>query len=136
MYKRQAFEAAGLGEPPFLCEYAGYGVLFTERERRCPPYFNQGMVLAPSPILAGIGSAMYAEMETANRVAETLYRVQVALTYAILRQKLPWRALPVRYNYIPCLLYTSQAGACLDHPARDIRLIPICGDHNQRHARP
>lgn len=100
---RAAFEAAGLGEPPFLCEYAGYGVLFTEREHRSPPYFNQGMVLAPAPILAGVGSAMYAEMETANRVAETLYRVQVALTFAILRQKLPWRTLPVRYNYIPAL---------------------------------
>ena len=44
---------------------------------------------------------MYREMEVANRAVETFFRVQIALTLAILRQELPWRSLPVRYNYIP-----------------------------------
>jgi hypothetical protein len=100
---RVVFETAGLGEPPFLCEYAGYGALFTGSTRRCPPYFNQGVVLAPAPVMAAIGGVMYREMEAANRTVETFYRVQVALSLALLRQKLPWRPLPIRYNYIPAL---------------------------------
>ncbi len=117
---RVLFEAAGLGEPPFVCEYAGYGVLFSEPLRRCPPYFNQGVVLAPSPILAAAGSLMREEMEAANRVVETFYRVQVALTLAIVRRKLPWRALPIRYNYAPAL---TQFASEMPEEWEDARIV-------------
>lgn len=106
---RVAFEAAGLAEPPFNCEYLGYGVMFTDWVRRCPPYLNQGVVLASSGVMDAIGSVMYDEMEAANRTAKLFYRVQIALTFAILRKKLPWRTLPIRYNYLPALPQYAMA---------------------------
>jgi hypothetical protein len=100
---REAFAAASLGEPPFTCEYAGSGVIFDERVRRCPPYFNQGFVLAPASMVSALGSVLSQELEAATRAAETFYRFQVALTLAIVRQNLPWRALSIRFNFAPAL---------------------------------
>jgi lipopolysaccharide biosynthesis glycosyltransferase len=120
---RRAFETAGLGEPPFTCEYAGYGATFTGDVRHCPPYFNQGLVLAPAPIMAAVGNVLYREMEAANRTVETFYRVQVALAFAISRQQLPWRAIPLRYN-LPTLF-----ASVLAKEWDDARVLHYSGTH-------
>ena len=46
-----------------------------------------------------IGSMIYDEMAAGDRVIETPFRCQLALTLAILRLGIPWQPLAMRYNY-------------------------------------
>jgi len=124
---RMSFQAAGLGEPPFVCQYPGYGVLFSEGARRCPPYFNQGVVVAPAPLIAAIGAGLFQEMEIANRTVETFYRVQVALCHTIARKQLPWRVLPMRYNY---MVQLSQFEEVMPEEWEDVRIVHY-SDHTE-----
>jgi radical SAM protein with 4Fe4S-binding SPASM domain len=99
---RLLFETAGLGEPPMDCQYSGYGILGKESfPRQCPPYFNLGVVLAPSAMFQALGGIMRNELDFVDRIVETPYRAQIALTLALLRLRLPWRTLPLRYNFTP-----------------------------------
>jgi hypothetical protein len=117
---REAFRVAEMGEPPFICEYSGHRVIFNESIRNCPPYFNQGVVLAPSAMIAAVGSALYQEMDFVNKTVEIFYRLQVALTLAIVRQEIPWRPLPIRYNYMTFLVGFAMA---MPEEWEDVRII-------------
>ena len=99
---RMLFKRAGLGEPVMNCQYSGYGILGQEGfPRECPPYFNHGVLLAPSAMFQAIGGRMWNELDFVDGLAQTPYRVQIALTLALLRLGLPWRTLPLRYNFTP-----------------------------------
>ncbi|MGA2600380.1 MAG: hypothetical protein ABSH09_25725 [Bryobacteraceae bacterium] len=99
---RSIFRAAGLGEPELNCQYTGYGYLGGEGFPRFgPPNFNQGVVIAPAYTIRSLGSDLYRELEHVNSVVETFYRFQIALTLALVRQRAPWRLLPMRYNFTP-----------------------------------
>jgi hypothetical protein len=99
---RSVYSAAGLGEPEFPCHYTGYGYLGEDGfPRAAPPNFNQGVVIAPASIVRTVGSDLYRELEHVNSVAQIPFRFQIALTLAIVRQGVPWRVLPMRYNFTP-----------------------------------
>jgi len=99
---RSIFRAAGLGEPELTCQYAGYGYLGGDGfPRYGPPNFNQGVVIAPASLIRSVGSDLYREMQHVGSVLETFFRFQIALTLALVRQRLPWRCLPMRYNFTP-----------------------------------
>lgn len=99
---RLLFETAGVSDPSTPCRYTGHGVLFNHGlPRDCPPYFNQGVLLAPSGFMHSVGEIIESELNIVQSVAETPYRFQIALTLAMLRLNLPWRAIPLRYNFTP-----------------------------------
>lgn len=94
------FTTAGLPEPKLACEHTGWGVMEeASRSQYCPPYFNLGMLLAPREIMSRLGEVIYAEMEAVNRVLETIYRCQIAVSLALARTGVPWRTAPFRYNF-------------------------------------
>ncbi|HUN78372.1 MAG TPA: hypothetical protein VMU32_05595 [Solirubrobacteraceae bacterium] len=96
---REVFHAAGLGEPPMSCEHSGWQSIEHDAARRhCPPYFNLGVLLASREALGALAKTIYSEMEAVERVIETPFRCQLALTLAIQRARVPWEALPLRYN--------------------------------------
>jgi len=99
---RSIFRAAGLGEPELTCQYTGYGYLGGDGfPRYGPPNFNQGVVIAPASLIRSLGSDLYRELEHVDSVVETFFRFQIALTLALVRQRVPWRCLPMRYNFTP-----------------------------------
>jgi len=94
------FASAELAPPAFPCEHTGWPIApAAEAERRCPPYFNLGMLLAPAAVMRAIGSVIYDEMAAVDRVLETPFRCQLALTLALVRLGIPWHAVPMRYNF-------------------------------------
>ena len=94
------FAQAGLGEAPLVCEHTGWGTMSREpADRRCPPYFNLGMLIAPAPVMSAIGSVIYEEMAHVDAVLATTYRCQIALALAIQRLGVPSWPLPMRYNF-------------------------------------
>jgi len=96
---QRIFRAAGLGEAPLECEHTGWQTMEFDPDRRyCPPYFNLGVLLASREALRALAQTIYAEMETVQRVHDTPFRCQIALTLAIVRAGVQWRALPMRFN--------------------------------------
>jgi hypothetical protein len=92
--------AAGLGEPPLVARYSGWGVLDRDLEQQyAPPYFNLGVLFCSSDAARALGGRLYEEMEIVNGVRETEYRCQIALTLAILRLGIPWYEVPMRLNF-------------------------------------
>ena len=96
----RVFSSAGLPKPELVCEHPGWGVMDeATRGQHCPPYFNLGMLLAPREIMSRLGEVIYGELEAVNRVLESMYRCQIAVSLALARTGVPWRTAPMRYNY-------------------------------------
>ncbi len=96
----EVMEAAGLGAPPLVARYSGWGVLDRDPERQyAPPYFNLGVLFCSSDAARALSTRLYEELEIVNSVRETYYRCQIALTLAILRLGIPWYELPLRLNF-------------------------------------
>jgi hypothetical protein len=105
---RRLFDAAGLPPPQLCCQhsmwplYAGLPRLVGDPEYRyCPPYFNFGFILAPRAQMQTLGATIERDVAAANQVFSTLFRGQLALTLALSRHRVAWRALGLEYNF-PC----------------------------------
>lgn len=123
---QEIYNSCGLGELTTPCEHTGWGYMFqVESLRHCPPYFNLGVLAAPAAAMRSIGSAIYELMAAVDAVHRTSYRVQIAVSLAVTRLGLPFRALPFRWNFVndPLLeaLHASELG--------DVRIIHLLRKH-------
>ena len=95
----RVFRSAGLPDPQFMYEHGGFGTLVTrEDERYCPPYFNFGMLLGPASVMRQIAEWVDAEVAAVERVHDTHFKCQIALSLSVARLGIPVRQLPLRYN--------------------------------------
>jgi hypothetical protein len=96
-----------------------------ESLRYCPPYFNLGVLAAPAAVMRRVGSAIYELMTAVDAVERIIYRVQIAVSLAVTRFGLPFRALPFRWNFAnnPDLeaIHASELG--------DVRIIHLLRKH-------
>lgn len=123
---QQLYCACGLGELETPCQHTGWGYMFHDESLRyCPPYFNLGVLAAPAAAMRSIGSAIYELMAAIDAVHPTSYRVQIAVSLAVTRFRLPFRSLPFRWNFVndPRLeaLHADELG--------DVRIIHLLRKH-------
>ena len=120
------YRACGLGAPETPCEHTGWGYLFNDETlRRCPPYFNLGVVAAPAAVMRRVGDVIYDLMAAIDAVHRTIYRIQIALALAVTRFALPFRALPFRWNFANDPLLEALHADELPH----IRIIHLLRKH-------
>jgi hypothetical protein len=125
---QQIYTAAGLGKVTFKHEHTGWGYMFNnERNRFCPPYFNLGVLCAPSQMMNHIGAEIYELMHRINSVTETVFRCQLALSLALTKLALPYRCLPMRYNFANDVFLEALYGQELPHAA----ILHLLRDHQQ-----
>jgi hypothetical protein len=121
----QIFRAASLDDPALACEHSGWQVLeFDHARRYCPPYFNLGFLFAQRDVFSKLAESIYSEMETIERVHSTPFRCQLALTAAIVRSGVRWRALPMRFNFPNIPEYLPRHQVEFD----DVRIIHYLKD--------
>ncbi len=87
-------------ELPLVYPFSGWGFMNSDPNfRYAPAYFNGGMVLGPAAYM----EQMYRHYEPAeiavNDVMETYFRPQLARTLITYKLGIPYRVLPVRYNF-------------------------------------
>jgi hypothetical protein len=121
------FTATGLGEPPFICEYSAWNKLFfTEIDRFCPPYFNFGVIFAPSPVVSKIGQIIFKEFDNSRNLFPQNYaNTQFAISLAIQRLSINYGNLGLKCNFpitVPAFLDVS------DKYMEDIRVFHYLGD--------
>jgi hypothetical protein len=91
----------GLPEPRLDHEHPGWGYLVSDpRLRYCPPYFNYGVVAAPSEMLTRIGRASEVFVARLREVTASGFDAQIAFTLAMSQLQVPVNVLPLRYNYV------------------------------------
>jgi hypothetical protein len=123
---QEIYRACGLGELETPCEHTGWGYLFNEPTlRHCPPYFNLGVLAAPAAAMRRIGSVIYDLMAAADSVHHTVYRVQIAVSLAVTRFALPYRALAFRWNFANDPLLEALHAGELPH----LRIIHLLRKH-------
>ena len=120
------YDSLGLGELRTPCEHTGWGYMFQDEALRyCPPYFNLGVLAAPAAVMRTVGRDVYELMAAVDAVERTMYRVQIAVSLAVTRSSLPFRALPFRWNFVndPLLeaLHASELG--------EVRIIHYLRQH-------
>jgi hypothetical protein len=123
---QEIYDSCGLGKVETPCQHTGWGYMFQDESLRyCPPYFNLGVLAAPAAVMRSVGSAIYELMAAVDAVHQTPYRVQIAVSLAVTRFALPFRALPFRWNFVndPLLeaLHASELG--------DVRIIHLLRRH-------
>lgn len=125
---QKVYQAAGLGEVICKHEHTGWGYMFTDEEQRfCPPYFNFGVLCAPGRIMNKIGEEIYSLMHCVETVIDTPYRGQIALSLAVTKLGIPYRCLPMRYNFANDALLEALHGQELPHA----RILHLLRDHQQ-----
>jgi hypothetical protein len=126
------FNATGLVSPVLACEHSGWQVIeFDPARRYCPPYFNLGFLFAQRDVFSRLAESIYSEMETIERVHPTLFRCQLALTTAIVRSGVDWRALPMRFNFPNIPEYLPRHQVEFD----DVRIIHYLKDEEINRAK-
>lgn len=125
---QKIYDVAGLGAVSLKHEHTGWGYMFNNEETRfCPPYFNFGVLCAPSQIMRSIGKEIYDLMHCIDSVTKTIFRCQLALSLAITKQSLPYRCLPMRYNFANDVFLEALHGTELPHAA----ILHLLRDHQQ-----
>jgi hypothetical protein len=123
---QQVYGACSLGELETPCRHTGWGYMFQDESLRdCPPYFNLGVLAAPAAAMRRIGGAIYDLMAAVDAVHVTPYRVQVAVSLAVTRFALPFRALPFRWNFVNDPLLEALHAGELGH----VRIIHLLRKH-------
>jgi hypothetical protein len=80
-----------------------------------PAYFNYGVICAPSEMIRRIGETYFSDLQRLRALSPSDLMAQVALTTSIVRLGLPYRALPVRYNFPNHPLLEALHGSEIRH---------------------
>jgi hypothetical protein len=125
---QRVYDAAGLGEVSLKHEHTGWGYMFNDENNRfCPPYFNLGVLCAPSKVMSAIGEKIYDLMHCVDSLTQSYYRCQLALSLAVTKLAIPYRCLPMRYNFANDVYLEALHGHELPRAA----ILHLMKDHQQ-----
>ncbi len=111
-------------EPDLRHEYSGWPYFDTcaPEHRYGPAYFNYGVVCAPAEMMTRIGSRYFGHYLKLRERIDTILVSQIALTAALVDLQLPYRTLPMRYNFSNVLAVEALHAAELPR-ARFLHLL-------------
>ena len=95
------FENAELPPPMLNGVPSAWGLLCEgESTRHCPEnYFNYGVILGPRKLIERMGDSFESELESIDRVIETIFRSQIANVLTFARHGIRTDVLPMNYNF-------------------------------------
>jgi hypothetical protein len=93
------FDLAGLAQPVFDCPHPGHGIYYAigGGMERAPVYYNFGFVLGTRDAMNAIAKTFSQDYILAAHFAP--FAAQAGLTLSIIRNRVSYQALPVRYNF-------------------------------------
>lgn len=94
------FERAGLPPPRFDCVHPGFGHFYDASQgiRVAPPYYNYGFVLGTREAMEAIARTVEEDYRTAAAYMKTDLSAQAGLALSIVKNKVAYASLPVRFN--------------------------------------
>jgi hypothetical protein len=98
---QELFALAGLPPPAFDCPHPGHGIYYPVGggSETGPAYYNYGFVLGTAAAMNAIAQTIRADCQLAADFNQTDLSAQIGLTLSILRNRIHYMSLPVRYNF-------------------------------------
>jgi hypothetical protein len=96
----ELFKRAGLPPPPSDSVHPGFGHFYDASQgiRNAPPYYNYGFVLGTREAMESIASTVEPDYRTAVAYVKTDLAAQAGLALSIVRHRVTYASLPVRFN--------------------------------------
>ena len=96
----ELFERAGLPPPPFDSAHPGFGHFYDASQgiRTAPPYYNYGFVLGTREAMDAIAKTVEQDYRIAADYMKSDLAAQAGLALSIVRNRVEYASLPVRYN--------------------------------------
>jgi hypothetical protein len=97
----QLFALASLPPPVFDCPHPGNGIWYAAGSGLAsgPVYYNFGFVLGTRDAMNAIGRTFSQDYLLAADFSKNYLAAQMGLTLSIIRNRVSYRSLPVRYNF-------------------------------------
>jgi hypothetical protein len=110
-------------------QHGGWGTLYKDAGfRYCPPYFNFGVICAPSTHFGAMSGVCIELLNyVRDRFKDFYYDCQVTVSLAIAKLGLPYRCLPMRYNFPNHRVLEEQYA----HELPAARILHLLGDHQE-----
>ncbi len=117
----ELFKLAGLPQPVFDCHHPGHGVYYPAGSgmQAGPVYYNFGFVLGTREAMNAIAKTFCRDYLLAADFLKSDLAAQVGLTLSIVRNRIGYEILPVRYNFWPDRTYYEAFPA----DAADLRIL-------------
>lgn len=123
---QQLYDALGLGQVLAPYEHTGWGYMRTDPSVRfTPPYFNLGVLAMHASVSRRLGEVVYELMAQVDRVVDTFFKCQIAVSLAVVREHLPYVCLPMRYNFANDPLLEALHASELPH----LTILHLLRDH-------
>jgi hypothetical protein len=96
----ELFKRAGLPPPPFDSVHPGFGHFYDASQgiRAAPPYYNYGFLLGTREAMESIAKTVEEDYRTAVAYMKTDLSAQAGLALSIVRNRVAYASLPVRFN--------------------------------------
>lgn len=119
-YWNGIYAGAGLPPPRLASAHTGWGLIDGDpQRRRCPPYFNLGMLAAPAERMRELGAVVLDELANVEATIDIFFRCQLAVMLAAARTGTPTVDLPTAWNFPNDPRFWNR----WRRDARDIRLL-------------
>jgi len=94
------YRAMNLAPPEFAHPLSGYGIMEKRPERRMSPvYFNSGVVLAPASLFEKLWPSYWEATSALGTMMESYSFDQISFTLALVKERIPYSLLPLRFNF-------------------------------------
>lgn len=96
----ELFKSAGLPPPRFDCVHPGFEHFYDASQgvREAPPYYNYGFVLGTREAMESIARTVVEDHRIAAAYMKTYLSAQAGLALSIVRNRVAYASLPVRFN--------------------------------------
>jgi hypothetical protein len=117
---RELFVHAGLPEPRLDCEHSGWDFMEDDpARRRCPPYFNLGVLAGSRDVMRRLGEHVLDDMRRVDERLDTVFRCQLAVALALARTGTLAHALAPRWNFPN----DERFARAYPHEVTDVRIL-------------
>ena len=114
------FNKLELDAPQFIHELSGWGIVEDDPGRRLSPvYLNSGAIFAPGFVFARLWQSYLDAADAVRDILHTYFHDQLAFTLALMKERISYRLLPLRFNFPNDPLF-EQA---YPKDAEDIRIL-------------
>jgi lipopolysaccharide biosynthesis glycosyltransferase len=128
LWWNRVFHNAGLSTPSLNYKHTFFEQVDNDPQYKYgPAYFNLGVLVAPQEIMSVIGLTIYDDMQSVDKVLETVYKCQIGVSLSIERHHIKSEPLDLKYNF-PCTNATQDLSFYSKAQLADTRICHYLGN--------
>jgi tetratricopeptide (TPR) repeat protein len=128
LWWNRVFHNAGLSMPSLKYKHTFFEQVDNDPQYEyAPAYFNLGVLVATQELMSDIGLSIYDDMKSVDKVLETIFKCQLAVSLSIQRHHIKSELLDLKYNF-PCTNATEDLSFYSKAQLADVRICHYLGN--------